>query len=639
MFPHLCVSPFANAEGYDRVLKTSLSNQSDQTVVGSSELATALRKVDNESDREGRHRQADIPPAFRTWNLIITFTLTIAGAVGLSVAALSNSHSNGWSAPFLLELAEGSGYKHMLYTIPSIGFCTLISGLWTWTGMEPLINLAGRDGPEVPEKTLLLDYTSTNVFFACTRSIYNKDLLVALAAFLSILTYVLQPMAGALFTLRDVWWIGPEITVNSLSKVGLNRAANFMDMTAFQAASSFAAANVIYHVGPPPFVSEGYTIAEFELPDGDTGIVYANRSAVLSQAVCSAPDSLAMVNEQSQRSVWHNTALFGQCEHTWTVDSNATYLFGVSTADFANCGQDFASVPIQYRPVLFWFFTYSPEPTAAIVLCTPHVSGMPVSVEIDLATKATEVTPLQSSAEDANSTNVGSFAYNGLFFDESSLDGTSLARLQGIQQQLPGAVFEAAKVNDTLLSFTFNNNGFAALAQNVYTTYLSLVAKSVYFVEDEGDILVRVGSNCKRIFLVTFAVIILCCVMSVLALGGLVLHIIHYHARKGLAIPPQLGTLSAAIWLTAQTDIALALADDEVTRDKIEERLSGHRYFIHHESGRILRLPDPQGGLGATPQTGRRRFSSWLLSLRRKSADLISRKNSSSSDATLADAV
>ncbi|KAL7284083.1 hypothetical protein ACG7TL_001363 [Trametes sanguinea] len=438
-FPNSSASPLPDAEGYERTPKTSLSNQSDQTIVGS--------------------------PSFGMGKI-------------------------GWSAPFLVGLAEGSGYKHVLFTIPSIVFCTLLSGLWEWTGMEvrrlqPLINLARRDDPEIPEKTLLLDYTSMN------RAFYKKDRMVALGAFLSIVTFSLQPLAGALFTLRDVWWIGP----------GLNRVADFMDMTAFQAASSFASADVIYHVGPPPFVSGGYTVAEFEmltasqLPDGDTGIAYANRSAVLSQA-------LAMVNQQSERSVWHNTALFGQCEYAWTVNSNATYLFGVATADFAECGQDFASVPIQYRPVLFWFFMYSPEPTAAVVLCTPHVSGMPVSVAVDLATKVTEVTPLQSSPDDANSTNVGSFAYNGLFFDESSLDDTSLARLQSIQQQLPGAVFEAAKANDTLLLSTFSNNGFVALARDVYTTYLSLVAKSVYFVEDQGDILVRVGSNCKRIFLV-----------------------------------------------------------------------------------------------------------------------------------------
>ncbi|KAL7284082.1 hypothetical protein ACG7TL_001362 [Trametes sanguinea] len=99
-----------------------------------------------------------------------------------------------------------------------------------------------------------------------------------------------------------------------------------------------------------------------------------------------------------------------------------------------------------------------------------------------------------------------------------------------------------------------------------------------------------------------------------------------------------LGTLSAAIWLTAQTDIALALADDEVTPDKIEERLSGHRYFIHNESGRILRLPDPQGRKAA-PQMGCKGLRSWFLRPLRKCTAFMSRKHSASSDASLADAV
>ncbi|CDO78006.1 hypothetical protein BN946_scf184664.g3 [Trametes cinnabarina] len=515
---------------------------------------------------------------------------------------------------------------------------------------QPLLNLAHREAPEVPEKTLLLSYESTNVFVAFVRSLRRKDYLVALGTFLSILSLLLQPFAGALFTVRDVWWLGhgaftrnhfgvlyvkqysSEFSVNGLSKVGVNRAANFMDMTAFLAASSFASADVIYHIGPPPFVSGGYTVGEFEITDNDIGILYANRSAVLSQAVCSAPDSLAMVNEQNERSVWHNTALFGHCQYTWTVNSNATYLF--------DCGQDYASVPIQYRPVLFWFFMYSPEPTASVVLCIPHASGLTVSVAINLATKSTDVTPLQSSPDDANSTDIGSFTYNGLFFDEASMDETSLARLQSIQQQLPGAVFEAAKANDTMLLSTFTSNGFTALAQDVYTTYLSLVAKSLYLIEDHSTLSVRVGSNCKRIFLVPSAVVILCIAMSALVILGSFLHMSHYHARRGLPIPSGLGTLSAAIWLTAQTDLALALADDEATPDKIEERLSGHRYFIHKQSGRILRLPDPESGRD-TPLSASKGLSAWLLPLRRKSAGLVSQKNSNSSasDVEIANAV
>ncbi|KAI8986742.1 hypothetical protein BD414DRAFT_536654 [Trametes punicea] len=632
-FPDVCASPTPDAGGQERTPKSSISNQSDKTAVGTPQVSDGrtgetkeFEVMPNQTDTRWRDN-VPIPlrPWFK-WSLVIAMVFGIAG---LATAYYSNQAHDGWDTVLVVGLAEATGYKHVLFTIPPILISMLLSSAWSWTDMEvrrlqPLLNLADRDHPEVPERTLLLDYTSPNVFVAFGLSMLRKDLLVMLASLLSIVTLAFQPLAGALFTVRDVWWIGPAISVDSLSKIGFNGAGSFMDMTSFQAASSFASADVIYNIGPPPFVSDGYTVAEFELPNGTIGMVYANRSAVLSQAACVAPDSLAMVNDQNT-SVWHNTALFGQCEYTWTVNSNATYLFGVAPAAFAECGQDFADVPVQYQPVLFWFFMYSPQPIAAVVLCTPHASGIPVSVEIDLATKTTEVTPLQSSPDDANATNIGSFAYNGLFFDESNLDQTALARLQGIQQQLPGAVFEAAKAKDPLLMSTFASNGFTALAQDVYSTYLSLVAKSVYFVEDQESLLIRVGMSCKRIFLVWSAVLFLCVAMGALALGGAVLHIAHSSARRGLPLPPRLGTLSAAIWLTAQTDIALALADDDVTPERIAERLSGHRFFIHKESGRILRLSDGHKGR-TSPVPKARRMKEWLLAPWGKEGGWLSRK-------------
>ncbi|KAI0674469.1 hypothetical protein C8Q78DRAFT_989394 [Trametes maxima] len=391
---------------------------------------------------------------------------------------------------------------------------------------------------------------------------------------------------------KSPWLKASDVSVNSLAKIGLARVEDFMDMTNFQAASSFASADVMYNVSSPPFISNGYTVAEFELPDsGVNGTVYANRSAVLSQASCAIPDSLAMVHPVNDPTIWHNTVLFGQCTYTWTVNSNATYLYGVVPADFTNCRQDFASVPLQYRPVLFWFFTYEPQPSAALVLCTPHASGQPVSVALDLATGATDVTPLQNSPADADTANVGAFAYNGVFFDETSLDQTALARLQAIQQQLPGAVFEAARTRDPALMRSFSSRGFKDLAQDVYSTYLSLVAKIVYFVEDEEPISVRVGSECKRFFVVEAVAHLLTAAFAAVVLLTVGLTFGLRRILSVLPIPPRLGTLGAAIWLTAQTDVALSLGDDAVDAQHFAERLAGHRYFLDRASGRIMSVP------------------------------------------------
>lgn len=75
----------------------------------------------------------------------------------------------------------------------------------------------------------------------------------------------------------------------------------------------------------------------------------------------------------------------------------------------------------------------------------------------------------------------------------------------------------------------------------------------------------------------------------------ILLHIAHRRARKGLAsLPPHLGTLGAATWLTAQTDVAFALAKDDVGPQALVDELAGHRYYIDRSTGRVRRKLDEQ---------------------------------------------
>ncbi|KAI0646463.1 hypothetical protein C8Q79DRAFT_671695 [Trametes meyenii] len=602
-FPESCPTPTASpsAGAQERTPKTSLSGQSDSTAVAMPEVSPGKTEV-KDIERSGGQRRAQceahvpLPVQKRAQWAYIGLMVTLA--ILLEVLRwYSNKHDGltyivwfhptGFKSPWLTVLLT---IISTLLATPAIMMDTEVRKL------QPLINLLGRD-PAHADRTLLLNCGQQNVFLTFARSLFWENLYVMATTACVIVTFAFQPLAGTLISVQDIWWIGSHVSVNSLAKIGLARVEDFLDMTEFQAASSFASADVMYNVSSPPFISNGYTVAEFELPDsGVNDTVYANRSAVLSQASCAVPDSLAMVRVESSPTLWHNTVLFGQCSYTWTVDSNATYLYGVAPAAFTDCRQDFASVPLQYRPVFFWFFTYKPDPIAALVLCTPHASGQPVSVALDLATGATAVTPLQNSPSDADTANVGAFAYNGVFFDETILDQTALARLQAIQQQLPGAVFEAARTRNPTLLREFSARGFRDLAQDVYSTYLSLVAKIVYFVEDDETIAVRVGSECKRFFVVGTVAHLLAAAFTVIAACTFGLAYGLRRTLPVLPIPPRLGTLGAAIWLTAQTDIALSLGDDAVDARHFAERLSGHRYFLDRESGRIMSVPSVEKG-------------------------------------------
>ena len=130
--------------------------------------------------------------------------------------------------------------------------------------------------------------------------------------------------------------------------------------------------------------------------------------------------------------------------------------------------QTYAGEPLQYRPVLFYFSTGSQQdPLHSAVLCTPSIAVASVSIEVNLASNVTTVTAATDITPPANMTRS---VYNGLFFDEGDLDSYALSRLEGVQEQLPSAIFLAAKVQDPTLTQVFKGQGFANITAAVYVS-------------------------------------------------------------------------------------------------------------------------------------------------------------------------
>lgn len=134
--------------------------------------------------------------------------------------------------------------------------------------------------------------------------------------------------------------------------------------------------------------------------------------------------------------------------------------------DLAGCS-NFTGTPLEHRPVIFWFFSYEPQPIFSVVQCTPQVSVSNVQVAIDLVSNATS---LMTINETTTSTigSLGYLPYNGLFFDQGMLDQTAMSRLRSVQEQLPSAVFQAAKARDPELMNTFAYSGFTDITADIY---------------------------------------------------------------------------------------------------------------------------------------------------------------------------
>ena len=138
----------------------------------------------------------------------------------------------------------------------------------------------------------------------------------------------------------------------------------------------------------------------------------------------------------------------------------------VPLPDQAGCS-NFTATPLQHRPVVFWFFSYEPQPFFSVVQCTPQVSVSNVKVAVDLPSNTTTVVTINETTTSTIGS-LGYLPYNGLFFDDGTLDQIAMSRLQSVQEQLPSAVFQAAKARDPLLWDTFVYFGFTEITADIY---------------------------------------------------------------------------------------------------------------------------------------------------------------------------
>ncbi|TFK89893.1 hypothetical protein K466DRAFT_661191 [Polyporus arcularius HHB13444] len=531
-----------------------------------------------------------VPIGLNEWVLGGVMVLLILCAVGLEVGFL-RTRDKGRPAPSWW-VTESFHWEYYLMSSLPLGGAMVLSLLWgmvqdAMLKLQPLVNLTCDHPARNAKRTVLCDYTGNGVV-ASYRAWRNSDYMVVFLIMTTLLTTSLKPLSGTLLSVRDVWWLAPAQNVTGISKVSQDAGDQFKDMIAFQGASGFATARVLFDIGPAPFITEdGHAVEAFQLPVGQNGTAYANVTAVFNRAVCVSPTTFLMENDGTM--LWNNTVWFDDCRFSFTVDGDSPNLFGVETLpDLAEC-TNFIGTPPQHRPVVFWFFSYEPQPIVSAVQCTPQVSVSDVRVAIDLASNTTS---LVATNETRTSTigSVGYLPYNGLFFDNATLDTAAMSRLQSVQEQLPSAVFQAAKAKDPSLRNTFVYYGFTNITAEIYNTYLSLIARSLYFVPSEEPVLIEVGANCKRLFLVAIAVHSLAAVMFVLAFYGALMGVVHHRLRRRFTIPEHYGTLATGFLLTVDPEVGEELQQAAALSSKagsIPRALAGCRFAMDVQTGRV----------------------------------------------------
>ncbi|KAF9442402.1 hypothetical protein P691DRAFT_765259 [Macrolepiota fuliginosa MF-IS2] len=150
-------------------------------------------------------------------------------------------------------------------------------------------------------------------------------------------------------------------------------------------------------------------------------------------------------------------------------------------------------------------------------------------------------------------------AYNGVNFSLVDPDEFFAARLAALKLQLPAAVYQAALQSPAGPTGSMDPDQYVSLVTQVYTTYLALVARTVYFLPNQEPMIVEVMSPWKRVWLNDIAVHFLAAEMMLLGVFATLVQLFHRYGRCKLRLKHEPGTIASAVSIAAQTGIGGSL--------------------------------------------------------------------------------
>ncbi|KAJ7598615.1 hypothetical protein C8J56DRAFT_914511 [Mycena floridula] len=562
-----------------------------------------------------------VPIPLRLWFWIPFVSILLLGAIGLEIAFHFSNKNQGW--PTKGDFTKDTNVLHYVYTLPPVIVAAMLVTIWTLVDIEikklqPYVDLVDGDSP--PERSLFLDYTRKSNFLIWFSAGRNRHYLVVFTSLMVLLCLTFQPLASSLLQVRDAWLPLPDVTVSNTAAIGLNQNLEFDDLSSFLTAAGYASASVLYNLPEAPFVHGQYTVTPFSLPPDiivNSTVLAANTSAIKSDASC-RPVTVDMVLKPDGTG-WTNSASLDGCSMTWNVDHSAVTLFG---ADILNCTQAF---PPQFAPVVFWFFTYQPSAMSSATFCYPTFTLWDVHVNLDLASgNITNVQELRTFTSASNfsesSANVtgpplNGNAYNGIRFNLINPDIFVLARQNATQLQMPAAVYQAAIHSPEGLVGSFQADQFVGLTQSVYTTYLTLIARTVYFLPASDPNTIQIKTVQKRLFLSTVSTHLLAAAMILLAICATVIQLIHRERRRGVRLRHEPGTIASAVSIGGQTGMGELLAGTQNPKEMFEA-LQDRKFRIDSQSMKIVMEGEDGYEWASSPMDRRRSVFASLQSNR-----------------------
>ncbi|KAF4565516.1 hypothetical protein EYR36_002087 [Pleurotus pulmonarius] len=571
-----------------------MSRSSDHTLVESFRDSTHLipsRAIDTKKPSPYD------PLIMKIWVCVATAASMMGVGIALEIGLAISARNGGFSVP-QQNVVSFVSPQFLLSFFPTL-FVLPVAFLWReidWMvrWYEPYVVLSR--GHATAEESLLLD--SLGTFFTLFRALKYKHRIVFFSALTASTTYIFQPLAGAIFQLRQIDR-SEDWSITSSRIIGL--APDVSQLNGFLAAAGYAEAAVAHNLSDPPFVQKGWATSEFLFPQypGLNGTLAVNTTGIQTDTACRTPRA-SDPPSQLPGNLFNYTAtsVDGCIGNALFNASDSNTQYGVVPVSCAG-----ASPNITFQPVMFWYFhlrTDNDTPEVKSVFCTPTIKASNVEATVDLEQRTMAACVQKGDFTTSNNVTgdpLNGRAYNGLIFNFSpdqqgdarnNADRFIAARATAVAAGVSGAIFRLASQQPGGLQATFDlPNGFLDLTTRVYTQHLAITAKSVYFLPDSTPLDGRLTSSVPRLWIDPLPGHALAILIFMVGFVGVVIHILGRRARRNLILCAPPGSIAAVMALTSRSGFGELLLpyDDEKT---LEKKLSGLTYKMDRRTGAIV---------------------------------------------------
>jgi len=425
-------------------------------------------------------------------------------------------------------------------------------------------------------------------FLVIYNSLKLKQKIIVFSTFTALFSYLLQPLAGSIFSIRQL----PESSDSSVTSIRIiGLSPDVSDLSAFAASAGFAEAAVFNGLPDPPFVHLGWAAAQFVFPTNQylNGSMAVNTTGIETTVNCANPISLNLTTSNPNNFSISAISVDGcPLGPVFFNPNNATQQYGVTNVPSCNG----ASANISFQPVMFWYYQVKQDNTdeARGVFCTPRVQLFDITAHADLSNGSfIDATNLDNYPKPNNVSGspLNGSTYNGLIFD-SSPDTNVQARATSIRTGVPNAIFRGAAQDPNGLQSVFDNSdGFLDLTNAVYTQYLALAAKSIYFLPNNQTVFAELTQLVPRLWIEPLSAHFLSVVLITLGLMIMGIHIAHHRDRRDVYLTHPPGSIGTAVSQTSRSGFGELLYPYD-NEEAIRTKLEGLRFRLDQRTGAIV---------------------------------------------------